>query len=74
MIYSEFNFYSPILDSDALRISSSDSQGGEFFVIVAKPATGRSVRELREKSLRAIESAIESGLDPGEVHLKGYES
>lgn len=69
-MYSEFAFYSPILDSEALRISSADDKGSEFFAIVPKPGMGKSLRIVREAALAAIESAMESGLNPGEVKVK----
>ena len=68
-VYSEFSFYSPMLDSTCIRISVADSQGSEFFTIIPSVSPGRGLREAREKALAAIESAIESGLTPGEVNI-----
>ena len=67
--YSEFEFYSPILDSRCLRISVGDGQTGEFFAIIPVPAMGRSLREARDRALNAIESAMDLGLLPGEVKV-----
>lgn len=69
-VYSTYEFYSPILDSAAVRISVPDGRGGEFFAIVSRPAPGKSWREVRDRALNAIESAMESGLDPGEVEVR----
>lgn len=68
-IFSEFEFYSPMLDAQAVRLSVPDGCGGEYYAIVAKPAAGKSFRELRERALSAIQAAIDSGLDPGEVEV-----
>jgi hypothetical protein len=67
--YSEFEFYSPILDSVCLRVSVSDGHIGEFFAIVPKPSQGSSLRELRNRVLNAIEAAMEANLLPGEVKI-----
>ena len=66
-VYSEFSFYSPLLDSDCFRISVSDGRTGEFFSIIPNPGYGRSLLKAREAALMKIESAIDSGLEPGEV-------
>lgn len=65
--YSEFSFYSPLLDRQAIRLSMSDDFGGEHFAIVPLPETGKSLRELRDRVLMAIESSIDSGLAPGQI-------
>ena len=71
--YSEFTFYSPMLDSQAMRISVSDGKTGEYFAIVPV-VTGKAFRNLRMTALNAIESAIDSGLYPGQVPVPGVPS
>jgi hypothetical protein len=68
--FSEFRFYSPLFDAVCLRISVSDGHTGEFFAIVPDPGIGRSLREARDRALNAIESAMESGILPGEVKVE----
>lgn len=66
-VYSEFSFYSPMLDSDCIRISVSDGRTGEFFSIIPNPGYGKSLLKARDAALAKIESAMDSGLEPGEV-------
>lgn len=70
-VYSEFRFYSPIYDSECIRLSVPDANGHEFFAIVPDPGLGKSLRDLRDKALDAIEAAIDAGLSPGQVRLGG---
>jgi len=70
LTYSEFSFYSPILDSQALRISVSDGRNGEYFAVISKPPIGKSLREAREKALSSIEAVIEAGFPPCEVLVR----
>jgi hypothetical protein len=67
--YSEFSFYSPVLDSECLRISVSDGRTGEYFAIVPKPSQGKSLSKAREDALNAIEAYMDSGYPPGEVKI-----
>lgn len=67
--YSEFSFYSIVLDSDCLRISVSDGRTGEYFAIVPKPSSGKSLAKARELALNAIEAHIDAGLLPGEIKV-----
>lgn len=49
-----------------IRLSMVDERNGEFFLFI--PALdGKAYRERREKALETIQTAIEAGLDPGEV-------
>lgn len=66
MAYSEFRFWSPILDADAVRLSMSGTKGGEFFVII-RADDGKKYRERRDRALGLIQQAIDEGLEPGEV-------
>jgi predicted RNase H-like HicB family nuclease len=68
MTYSEFRFYSPLLDSDAARVSMTNSRNEEFFMIVPY-ASAVSFRAKRDEALEAIEEAITLGLDAGEVRI-----
>lgn len=64
MTYAEFFFYSPILDTDAVRISMWAPNGGEFFRILP---VGKKYRDRRNEAIELIETAIRQGLEPGEV-------
>lgn len=66
--YRSFRFYSPDLDSEAVRLSMADGLGREYFVIVPA-ASGWRWRECRDVALDAIEGAIEAGDEPGEVRV-----
>lgn len=67
-IYQEFRFYSVFLDCEAVRLSMTDRNGGEFFMIV--PAgDGKKYVEERSRALDAISFAIVSGREPGEVRV-----
>lgn len=67
--YSEFEFYSPMLDCQCTRISVSDGRTGEYFVIMPNPGYGKSLRLQRSKALSAIEAAIDANLIPGEIQV-----
>lgn len=66
MPFSEFRFWSPMLDAEAIRISMPGPLGVEFFRIV-RAEDGRRYRERRDDTLNLIQSAIDAGLEPGEV-------
>lgn len=68
MGYREFFFYSPFLDSEACRLSVYDARGSEFFMIVPVE-DGKAWRPARKQALEDIETAIEAGLQPGEVRV-----
>ena len=66
MLFSEFQYYSLLHDREMIRISMVNERNGEFFTYI--PADdGRRYRERRDQALGTIQSAIEAGLDPGEV-------
>lgn len=65
--YSEFRFYSPLLDSEAARISVADEQGQEYFVVIPAEVSGKAYRAARDEALDLIEHAMLVGLEPGEV-------
>lgn len=64
--FSEYRFYSPTVDAEVVRISMSDAQGGEYFMII-KAADGRRYRERRDEVIELIQQAIAQKLQPGEV-------
>lgn len=66
MSYSEFRFFSPIMDCEAIRLSMPGPHGGEFFRVV-RAEDGRRYRERRDEALSLIQMAIDAGLEPGEV-------
>lgn len=63
----EFRSYSPVLDIEVIRLSVADDKGGEFFVVMPCPPTGKSLRKAKLAALEIIHEAISIGLDPGEV-------
>lgn len=74
--FREHRFWSPMLGCDATRLSMTDARGGEFFKIipvqsgVALDRDGKRVpryRVDRDAALDAIEDAVASGQEPGEV-------
>lgn len=67
--YVEHRFYSPLLDSEAVRISIADLYNSEYFCIVAAPSNGRFLREARERALNALMDAVDRGDEPGEVRV-----
>lgn len=67
MSYSEFRFYSPVLDAEAIRISMPGKQPNFEFFMIIPAADGRRYRERRDEALELIELAIREGLEPGEV-------
>lgn len=62
--YSEFQFYSPVLDDNLVRLSMADDHGREFYVVLRE---GKAYRERRRAALEDIGEAIEAGLQPGRV-------
>lgn len=64
--YREFRFFSPDLDSEAVRLSMANEAGQEYYAIVPS-SSGRSWRQCRDEALDAIEMAIAAGDPPGEV-------
>jgi len=67
MGWQELNFYNPMLDAEAKRLSLFDSGGLEYFCVVNNPGSGRSWRERRAEILERLADAIERGDPPGEV-------
>lgn len=65
-VYSEYRFWSPLTDCEAVRISMWNERDAEYFVIV-KATGARSYRERRNTALEMIQEAISLKLDPGEV-------
>lgn len=68
MIYQEITSYSPVLDRDMTRLSTSDAHGAEYFCLVAQ-RSGRRWREVREKALDKLEQALMRGDPPGEINI-----
>ena len=65
--YSEFRHWSPLLGSEAARLSMVDARGGEFYCIVPVEYPARLYRERRDLALDAIEAAMAARREPGEV-------
>lgn len=66
--YREFRFFSPALDIDAVRISTTDAVGHEYYAVIPS-AMGKSWRSRREEALNALDDAIAEGREPGEVRV-----
>lgn len=69
IVFNEFRQYSPIHDCEVVRISVPDEHNREFFMFVKDNGTAREFRESRDTALEAIVTAIQSGLEPGEVRF-----
>lgn len=67
LFFQEMHFYSPLLDSEAIRLSVADEQSREYFAIIGNPGSGKAYRAKREETINLICQAIDMGLDPGEV-------
>lgn len=66
MSYSEFRHYSPVTDSEMVRLSVFDKRGAEYFCMIPALAP-RKYRERRDKALGLIDYAIEHKMEPGMV-------
>lgn len=66
---TEFDFWSPILGSDATRISMANDEGLEYFAIVRR-LEGRAWRELKAKAVAALTDAMDAGVAPGEIRWR----
>ena len=64
--HSEHHYWSPVLGTDAVRISMTNEDGMEYFMIVPD-AGGAVYRGARDAAILAISTAIAEGDDPGEV-------
>ena len=64
---SEVEYYNPVRDVLAVRFSGFSDRGGEFWVSQPRAPAGRQRRLQRERVAFAIQQAIESGQEPGEV-------
>ena len=68
MTFTEFRFYSPVLDINAVRLSCFDEHGGEYFMIIPDGSTAPGgYLKRRHEALNRISEAVLLGLDPGEV-------
>jgi hypothetical protein len=67
--YHSFPFYSPLLDCMAARISMVGPHNQEYFAIIRADEPGSRYRKRRQKACAAIDEAIASGAEPGEVTL-----
>lgn len=68
MIVNEFSFWSPLLGQTATRISTGDSRGREYFVIVPRGDGARAWRDTKQRALLALQAALDAEL-PGETKL-----
>lgn len=68
-VYSEYRYYSPIKDADMVRLSMADAHNREFYMAIPESG-GKRYRERRDEALGHIMTAIESGLQPGQVRVR----
>lgn len=66
--YHEYRYYSPLHDTEMVRLSVFDSRDAEFFMLIPA-STPRRYRERRTEALEAIDYAIEHGMEPGQVKI-----
>jgi hypothetical protein len=62
----EYRYWSPLLGTEALRLSCYNPRGHEYFMIVSAE-NGKALRELRQRAAERFYDAIQAGQDPGEV-------
>ena len=65
--YQELVAYSPIHDCPVGRISMTDNNCQEFFMLIPDRGRRGEYRAARAAALDAIAEAINSGCEPGEV-------
>jgi hypothetical protein len=68
--YRAYNYWSPILGTNACRLSMRDARGSEFFAIVPR-VDGRAWKDICIAALTAIQEAIDEGREPGPVSNVG---
>jgi hypothetical protein len=64
--YQQLRFYDPFEDAESVRISGFSGRG-EFWCKRIVPPSGAARRAMVAAALALIETAIEAGLEPGEV-------
>lgn len=71
-VFHEYTFYSPMLDAEAVRLSTVNARNHEFFMILPRfdPQDARKWRDRREEALGYLQQAIRDGLEPGEVEVE----
>ena len=69
-IYHEYRHYSPLTDSEMVRVSMVGRQNQEYFSIIAAEPSGKAYRERRDKALDALEEAIDRGDPPGHYEVQ----
>jgi hypothetical protein len=67
--YSEYHYYSPLTDTDMVRVSMFNERGHEFFVTM-EVTYGKASRKKRADAIDALQQAIYAGKPPGEVRIK----
>ncbi len=71
MQYRTYPHWNIVLGCRAVRVSTSDHLGHEFFAIVRQDEKGRANKELRLAALDAIEAHMKADGPPGEVEFHG---
>lgn len=71
MQYLAYKHWNIVLGCNAVRISTSDSVGHEFFTIVPQDGSGRENKSRRDRALDYIEAYIQDGGQPGEIPYRG---
>lgn len=65
---TEYRYWSPVMGCDAVRVSSFDARGDEFYMLLEEHS-GASWRCKRQEAAEIIDLAMRQGLPPGEVRL-----
>jgi hypothetical protein len=68
--YRQMSYCSPILGTNACRLSMRDAGGSEFFAIVPR-VDGKAWKDIRIAALTAIQEAMDSGAEPGPISNVG---
>ena len=67
--YQELRAYSPIHDCTVARVSMTDANHQEVFMLLPDRGIRREYRAQRDAALEAIGDAIDAGCGPGEVKV-----
>jgi hypothetical protein len=65
----EFNFWSPILGADAVRLSMVNERGEEYHCIIER-LEGSAWKAAKTEACEALQQAIDEGVKPGEIRWK----
>lgn len=64
-----YEFWSPILGADAVRLSMVNAEGSEYFAIIER-LEGRAWQDRKREACEALKQAIDEGVRAGEIRWK----